>query len=146
MKTVDGSYRYDELEGFEPLDVAGGKQLKTIPLLTVKTGCLFLNMCAMNIIAGKQFMHVFFNTARKRIMLQASNDYAVNALQVPHYIKNGVGIGCTKICKEVEKVCKYDTSVVAVRLVGEPAKTKRDALIFDMTNFTTAPIARIQKK
>jgi hypothetical protein len=141
MKTVDGKYSYDEMEGFEPFDVAGGKQLKSVSLLTVKNGCIFLNKCAMNIVAGKKYMHIFLNTERKRLMIQASNDYTSNALQVPNYIKNGVGVGCAKICRKVEEICKYDTNIAAVKFVGEPAKTKRDALIFDLTKFTTAQLA-----
>ena len=52
MKTVDGTYSYDELEGFKPF--TSERQYYGDPILTIREGMLNLNKAAADIVCRKK--------------------------------------------------------------------------------------------
>ena len=143
MKTVDGNYSYDELEGFEPF--VSERQYYGDPILTIREGMLNLNKAAADIVCRKKYIRFYYNEERKMIMVTGTDDWDMSALQVTKN-KKATGFSCRGLSRVIESVCKYDTFITMIKILGKPAKTKRDALIFDLTKFSTSKIQRTGKR
>ncbi len=143
MKTVDGTYSYDELEGFEPF--TSERQYYRDPILTVREGILNLNKPAADIVCNKKYIKFYYNSDRKMIMVAGTDDFDMGVVPVTPN-KKAVGFSCRGLSRVIESICKYDSFITMIKILGKPAKTKRNALIFDLTKFSTSKIQRTGKR
>lgn len=143
MKTVDGNYSYDELEGFKP--VISERQYFRDPVITVREGILTLNKIAAEIVCQKKYVRFYYNPDRKMIMVAGTDEWDMSVIQVTPN-KKTVGFSCRALSKVIEKECRHDSFITMIKLLGKPAKTKRNALIFDLATYTTSKIQRQGKK
>ena len=82
MKTVDAKYSYDELEGFEPVDLKR-QALQGEIWLSMWDRNLSFSKEARKIIFGKKYILIAFNREAKKLLVTASSNGGPNAVCLP---------------------------------------------------------------
>ncbi len=127
----------EEMSGFEPIPI----QERRSPLgiwMVVQERTMFFSKSARGIIFGKgEYFRAAYDAGTRRLLLEAASGtekYAVRA--------SDTAISCAMLKKLLEKECRYDLSVVRIRIPGIPAKSRKNAVIFDLTKIQTEKIKK----
>lgn len=142
---VDENYHYDELEGFEEvkLDQRCGAQ-----------GDLWLSMSASHISMAKAvrdivmstgYLRFLYNKQTRQILLVSSPGPDENVVKLhPTAIRNG--FACHAIVELISAETRRDLHTVRVRFYGQKVKSKRGAVVFDLSSMIVRKIEKQNKK
>ena len=131
MKIVDENYSYDEFEGFTPLDLSMRVCARARIELSVFEGKIGFNREARDVLFGRKFIRFAFNSEKRQLLIASVPDEGKDTIRVPKMAR--YNISCAEICELLEKECRYDLSVVRIRIPGTVSRTKKNAVIFDLT-------------
>ena len=131
MKIVDENYSYDEFEGFTPLDLSMRVCARARIELSVFEGKIGFNREARDVLFGRKFIRFAFNSEKRQLLIASVPDEGKDTIRVPKMARSN--ISCAEICKLLEKECRYDLSVVRIRIPGTMSRTKKNTVIFDLT-------------
>ena len=132
MKRVDESYSYNELEGFAAVSLKTAARQDELWLCTLMDSRGFrLSRAARKILCVKSCIRVFYNPDTKELLLAASNEDADNSVRVTKSATTCLNSG--KLCRMIYQLCRFDESTVVVRIPGTAARSRKNAIIFDLS-------------
>lgn len=131
MKIVDENYSYDEFEGFTPLDLSMRVSARGRIELSVFEGKIGFNREARDVLFARKFIRFAYNAEKKQLLIASVPDEGKDTIRIPktaRYI-----ISCAEICRFLEKECRFDLNTVRIRIPGTVSRTKKNTVIFDLT-------------
>ena len=138
MTRVDESYSYDELDGFEQVNVRC-KQMFRGCWLSMRDQTLSLSGDAKRAL-GKEYLRIAINREKRLLLIEGAGPEFADAVFYPE--RNKAGVSCSGLAKLLERECRYDLSVVRIRIPGNPAKSRKNAVVFDLNKAQTEKIQK----
>ena len=143
MKTVDESYAYDELEGFRPLDLKRRCESPDVLWVSVVANHIMLSVSARKILMETGYLQFAWNDQTKQLLLAAAPGFGGSSvIKLPNSAST-TGFSCNPICDLLEQETKRDLSVVRIRLYGTKVKSKRSAIVFDLSSMVVRKITKM---
>lgn len=146
MMTTDDNYRYDEMEGFEPVDLKQRSRASSRDIwMTMFGSGLSFSLETRKTLFARKYIRVLYNSEKKKLMVMSSpSDGKDSIFLVRSAAINGLHNASLRAL--LERELRYDLSVVRVRIPGEPCRSKQNAFIFDLNRaITTKPPQKKEK-
>lgn len=125
------NYAYDEMSGFSAVRLRTLASQEELWLATLMDGRGFrLSRAARRILCQKKYIRVFYNQATKELLLASSNEEDENSVSVTRTVDTC--INSAPLCRMIYQVCRYDPSLVFIRVRGVEARSRKGAIIFDL--------------
>ena len=140
MKIVDENYSFDEFEGFAPMDFSTRICLRGRIELSVFEGKIGFNREARDVLFARKFIRFAYNAEKRQLLAVSVPNEGKDTIRITSTAK--AYISCAEICRLLEQECRYDLSMVRMRIPGTQSRTKKNAVIFDLTQATTAKPTR----
>lgn len=140
MKIVDEKYSYDEFEGFTPLDLSMRVCARGRIELSVFEGKIGFNREARDVLFARKFIRFAYNAEKRQLLAVSVPDEGKDTIRITSTAK--AYISCAEICRLLEQECRYDLSMVRLRIPGTMSRTKKNAVIFGLAQATTAKPTR----
>lgn len=144
MKIVDENYAYDELDGFKSVELP--RRISSDDLwISASLNHISLSRAAKAILFETGYLQFAWNDETKQLLVAAAPGASQNAVRLPKSVHD-TGFACRQIRELLERETKRDLSVVRVRLYGTKVKSRRAAIIFDLSSMSAAKIRREPRK
>lgn len=140
MKIVDSNYSYDEFEGFTPLDLSMRVSARGRIELSAFDGHVGISREGRDVLFVRKYLRFAYNAEKKQLLIASVPDEGKDTIRVPKMAR--YNISCAEICRLLEQECRYDLSMVRLRIPGTVSRTKKNAVIFDLAQATTAKPTR----
>ena len=137
---VDGNYKYDVMEGFEPLNMSRRMTSSDIGFSMGGNHLLF-SSAAREILYQRKYVQIFVNRSTKDLMMVSAAEPSKNAIKLPESGKK-TGICCSHLRKLIEEICRYDLDMVKMQIPGRAVKSKPNAVIFELTKAETEVVKK----
>ncbi len=144
MKTVDKSYSYDELEGFEAVDLAKRRLPSTDIWMSASDSKVRFSSAARSVLFSRPFIRILYNKGTRQLLMISSPDEDRSTIRSSKSAYNGITANGLRTL--LERELKYDLSVVTVRIKGAAARTRANAIIFDLASTETRKRNTYNKK
>ena len=135
MTTVDQNYSYDELEGFEPCNIKSKVGPSSEIWMSVSGPLVRVSSAARNVLFSRKYLAFYLNEGKKLLLVCSSSSDGPNVIRIPQTGKNA--LHSSDLRKLLERICRYDLQTVAIRIPGTIARSRKNAVIFDLNNVTT---------
>lgn len=131
---VDENYSYDELDGFQVLDLKKqrGDQAELWALFGRKH--ISLSKAVRAYICTMDYLQFLWNPETKQLLMAAASGPGTNCIRIPNGSIRVTGFACKELADMIERETKRDLGTVRVRLYGTKCKSKRAAVIFDLAS------------
>ena len=140
MKVIDESYAYDELEGFKPIDLKQRHESPDVLWMSMASNHICLSQAARKTILETEYLQFLWNDQTKQLLLAAApTPGGASVIKLPRSAKF-TGFSCRPIRDLVEQETKRDLDTVRIRLYGTKVKSKRSAVIFDLSSMVVKKI------
>ena len=129
-------YRYDEMEGFEELPKRRNYGRRDLVRLTTNYRGASLSYTALQLLGeGARAVRILVNIPRKQVLVYRDDTdaQAVVLSKNGQSNKNRGRLNSIPLVEAIEKMTNRALDVVTLSAPGEPAKTKRNAIIFDFS-------------
>ena len=123
MKTIDANYSYDELEGFQPLDIENTLRSRADVGLTISSKILRPTAAARTILFARDHIHFFFNRESRQLLLVSAPGAAKNAIPVVN--PKGLAFHCQFLRDLLSKECRIDLTNHLIYIPGSVARSKK---------------------
>lgn len=146
MMTDDPKYRFDEMDGFESVEVNTKVRVsyREIWMTVIRTHIVFTKE-AQKTLFQRKFIRILYNKEKKQLMALSSPDAGKDTISVcPSAAKNGFSNFCLK--ELIEKELRYDLSMVKVSIPGRKSRSNPNGIIFDLTKAITSKPRRKEQK
>lgn len=140
MRTDIDDYAYDELAGFQVIDLER-KESKDEIWLSAGNDLILLSKASREAIFTTEFAQFLYNPETKQLLVAAATAPGKNTIAVTKTVRN-TGITSKALFDLLEKETKRDLHTVRIRLYGKKAKTKRSAIIYDLASMVVVKIAK----
>lgn len=137
MKRVDENYSYDELEGFEPVEMRGTISRPELIQLKLQQRTFILTDTAVKALGRPDYVRCMINRDRKLLLVEASDVQDKNAVKM---VKNSsaskkkMKFESSRLARVIEELTNRAASAVNMNFDGSAARSRKNALIFDLAN------------
>lgn len=131
MKIVDENYSFDEFEGFTPLDLSMRVSARGRIELSAFDGHVGISREGRDVLFVRKYLRFAYNAEKKQLLIASVPDEGKDTIRVPKMAR--YNISCAEICRFLEKECRYDLNTVRIRIPGTVSRTKKNTVIFDLT-------------
>ena len=132
---VDDNYKYDELDGFEILDMKRQAIREELIQISVHESTLVLSDTAFTALGEPEYIRFRVNPDRQLLLIERSVPEERQAVYVrprsPQCKKRRI-IGSRILKQTLEKLTKRDLGTVNMVVTGRPMKQIKDAAVFDL--------------
>ena len=140
MRTDIDSYAYDELAGFQVLDL-GRKESKDEIWLSAGNDNILFSKASREILMTADFVQFLYNSETRQLLVAAATAPGKNTIRITEAMKS-TGVTSKVLFDLLEQETKRDLHTVRIRLYGKKAKTKRSAIIYDLASMVVVKIAK----
>ena len=123
---VDQNYRYDELDGFEPVAIQQRASFRGI-WMRVNAHSLLLSSEARKILGEQGFIKAAYNANTLKLLQKAASKEDRYAIRMKKS-----AISCRMLQELLERECRHDLTITAIRITGTASKSRKNAVIFDL--------------
>ena len=127
--------RYDELEGFEVLDLKRQVIREELIQISVHECTMVLSDTAFAALGEPEYIRFRVNPERQVLLIEKSRPEERQAIWVrprnPQCKKRRV-VGSRILQQTIEKLTKHDLGTVNMTVTGRPMKKIKDAAVFDL--------------
>lgn len=144
MKRVDENYSYDELEGFEGLNFTRRAVCTDEIWMTVSsTGMIWMTKKAKDILFTRKYIRLAYKPEKKLLLLCSEPNDGPDSIKLQKSSRNM--IQHKQLSQFIGQECRYDLSIVNVRIPGTVCHSKRNAIIFDLNRATSVKPRKREK-
>lgn len=140
MRTDIDDYAYDELAGFQVIDLERKESKDEIWLSAGNDNILF-SKASREILMTADFVQFLYNSETRQLLVAAATAPGKNTIRITEAMKS-TGVTSKVLFDLLEKETKRDLHTVRIRLYGKKAKTKRSAIIYDLASMVVVKIAK----
>lgn len=140
MRTDIDNYAYDELAGFQVLDL-GRKESKDEVWLTAGNENITLSKASREILMTADYLQFLYNPETRQLLIAAATAPGKNTIHCTKSMKD-TGFTSKVVYDLLERETKRDLKTVRIRIYGTKAKTKRSAIIYDLASMVVVKIAK----
>lgn len=140
MRTDIDAYAYDELAGFQVIDLERKESKDEIWLSAGNDNILF-SKASREILMTADFVQFLYNSEIRQLLVAAATAPGKNTIRITEAMKS-TGVTSKVLFDLLEKETKRDLHTVRIRLYGKKAKTKRSAIIYDLASMVVVKIAK----
>ena len=140
MRTDIDNYAYDELAGFQVLDLERKESKDEIWLSAGNDNILF-SKASREILMTADFVQFLYNSETRQLLVAAATAPGKNTIRITEAMKS-TGVTSKVLFDLLESETKRDLHTVRIRLYGKKAKTKRSAIIYDLASMVVVKIAK----
>lgn len=135
MKRVDENYSYDELEGFEPVEMRGTTARPELIQLRLQQRTFILTETAIKALGKPEYVRCMINRDRKLLLVEASDprdNNAVKMVKTSSISKSKLRFESSRLAGVIEELTNRAASAVNMNFDGAAARSRQNALIFDL--------------
>ena len=140
MRTDIDDYAYDELAGFQVIDLERKESKDEIWLSAGNDNILF-SKASREILMTADFVQFLYNSETRQLLVAAATAPGKNTIRITEAMKS-TGVTSKVLFDLLESETKRDLHTVRIRLYGKKAKTKRSAIIYDLASMVVVKIAK----
>lgn len=140
MRTDIDAYAYDELAGFQVIDLERKESKDEIWLSAGNDNILF-SKASREILMTADFVQFLYNSETRQLLVAAATAPGKNTIRITEAMKS-TGVTSKVLFDLLEQETKRDLHTVRIRLYGKKAKTKRSAIIYDLASMVVVKIAK----
>ena len=129
MKTVDANYSYDELEGFETLDLKRPAPRESV-WLSMQGKNLSFSKQVRELLFVKKHIRISYNREQRKLLIASAQGDNPNDILLPKTAASCVS--CSALQKLLEEECRYGLTNFRMHVPGEAARSRKNAFIFDL--------------
>lgn len=144
MRTDIDNYTYDELAGFQVLDL-GRKESKDEIWLSAGNDNILFSKISREILFTADFVQFLYNPETKQLLVAAAAAPGKNTIRITEAMRS-TGVTSKVLFELLEKETKRDLYTVRIRLYGTKAKTKRSAIIYDLSSMVAMKLQKVNKR
>ena len=133
MKTVDENYSYNELEGFQAVDLKRTRGDAKELWVLFGNKHISLSQAAREIICTTEYLQFFYNPETRQLLMAAAPAPGKNTTRINKTIRF-TGFACIELVRLIEQETRRDLGTVRLRFSGKKVKSKRSAIIFDLAS------------
>lgn len=144
--TDDPKYRYDEMDGFEPLNLNTETKASSNEIwISVIRSHIEITKEAQKTLFQRKYVRILYNKEKKLLLAVSVPDAGKDTLKVCSSATTN-GINSMELRKLLEQELRYDLSVVRIKIPGKKSSARPNAIIFDLNKaIASKPIKREKK-
>ena len=146
MMTDDPKYRYDEMDGFEPVELNHKFRASSQELwMSMYNAHVSFTKEARRILFTRKYIRFLYNQEKKLLMVVSVPDLGKDTMMIVKSADSN-GMSCKPLRDLLEKELKYDLSVVRIKIPGKKSSARPNAIIFDLNKAIASKPVKREKK
>ena len=149
MKRVDENYSYEELEGFEVVELRGTTARPELIQLRMQMRIFVLTETAIKALGHPDYLRCAVNRDRKLLLIEAAEAQDKNAVKVTKtsaMAKKKLRFETARLARVIEEMTNRSAEAVNLTFEGSAARSRKNALLFDLKNVQVYAKKKYQTK
>lgn len=146
MMTDDPKYRYDEMDGFEPVELNTSTHAPSNEIwLSMIKSHIGITKEAQKTLFQRKYVRMLYNKEKNLLLAVSVPDAGKDTLKVCSSAHTN-GVNSLELRKLLEQELRYDLSIVRIKIPGKKSSARPNAIIFDLNKAIASKPVKREKK